>query len=459
MRRFLLGVMTVAVVAGMAMQPAAAASKNPADIHEGHRLFQQNCAVCHSPTAHEQTPALAEAPALFKEAVAGRDRDLLDVIKNGRENRMPGFQYTLKDPEINQIIAYLNTAKQITQPAVPIPLPAKPISHDGTLMLTGTVKSARGEPMEGVSVAARIDNQAITVAVFTDKDGNYFFPPMAGATYRVSAQAVGFEAARADVKLTRAVARQNFTMKETADFISQLTGAQFMEALPLDTPNHRRMRDIFGHACTTCHPISVAMRPRFSAAGWEAIINLMSHQSGEGVLRKDADPWIEHFKPELVAYLTEMRGPGQSPMNFKRPARPTGAATLPVQYLYRHPLEEFGGFTIDDGMDWSKGTPGGAMGARGFHDSSIDFNGNIWTTYLPASRSLTYGRINTHTGEFTAFKLGARAGKGYESTENASERGEGRVGAVNAVRSFSAGRLEPRAITTLEKPIQGPRKF
>ena len=196
MRHFSMGVATVALVAGMMVQSAEAASKKPADIQEGHRLFQQACSVCHSPTAHEQTPALAEAPALTKEAVAGRDRDILDVIKNGRDKKMPGFKYALKDQEIDQIVAYLNTVSAITGPAVPKPLPAKPILHEGKLLLTGTVKSARGEPMEGVSVAARIDGQAITVAVLTDKDGTYYFPPMAGATYRLSAQAIGFEAGR-----------------------------------------------------------------------------------------------------------------------------------------------------------------------------------------------------------------------------------------------------------------------
>lgn len=432
MRYFSMSVATAALVAGMAVPPAVAASASPADIQEGHRLFQQSCSVCHSPTAHEETPAMAEAPTLSKEGIEGRDKDILDAIKNGREKKMPGFKYALKDEQIGKIVAYLNTVSASAGPVERKPLPAKPISHEGKLLLSGTVKSARGEPMEGVSVAARIEGQSITVAVFTDKDGQYYFPPMAGATYRVSAQAVGFDAGRADVKVTKAVNRQDFTMKETADFIPQLTGAEFMEALPLDTPNRRRMRDIFGHACTTCHPISLAMRHRFDANGWEAIVNLMAHQSGDGVLRKTADPWIEHFKAELVAYLTEMRGPGPSPMKFKVPARPTGAATLPVQYLYQHTLEEFGGFALDDGMDWSKGTPSISGGARGSHDTSIDFDGNLWTTYFPASKNRTYARIDTRTGELTEFKLNARIGKGVAVGEESLGAAGGKSSAVTS---------------------------
>ena len=174
------------------------------------------------------------------------------------------------------------------------------------------------------------------------------------------------------------------------------------------------------------------MRHKFDANGWEAIVNLMAHQSGDGVLRPTADPWIDHFKTELVAYLTEMRGPGPSPMKFKVPARPTGAATQMVQYLYQHTLEEFGGFALDDGMDWSKGTPSISGGARGTHDSSIDFDGNLWTTYFPASKSRTYARIDTKTGELTEFKLAARIGKGVAQGEESLGAAGGNSSAVTS---------------------------
>src|ERR1700719_3320118 len=70
------------------------------------------------------------------------------------------------------------------------------ISHaapDGVL-LTGTVKSATGEKMGGVTVSAKIGETTVTTSVYTDEQGNYYFPPMQDGKYQVWAQAVGFEA-------------------------------------------------------------------------------------------------------------------------------------------------------------------------------------------------------------------------------------------------------------------------
>ena len=80
-------------------------------------------------------------------------------------------------------------------------------------ILTGTIKSASGEKLEGVTVFAKIPGRPVTVSVFTDDEGNYYFPPMEEGKYSVWAQAVGFEAARADVSLRGAPQRKDFLMK------------------------------------------------------------------------------------------------------------------------------------------------------------------------------------------------------------------------------------------------------
>src|ERR1700722_6203420 len=69
---------------------------------------------------------------------------------------------------------------------------------DGAL-LAGTVKSAAGARMSGVTVSAKMDNTTITTSVFTDKEGSYFFPSMNSGHYKVGAQADGFEIARGNV--------------------------------------------------------------------------------------------------------------------------------------------------------------------------------------------------------------------------------------------------------------------
>src|ERR1700733_3556097 len=66
-------------------------------------------------------------------------------------------------------------------------------------VLTGMVKSATGEKMAGVTVSAQADGSPITTSVYTDADGNFYFPRLAGGKYSMWAQAVGFDGGKANV--------------------------------------------------------------------------------------------------------------------------------------------------------------------------------------------------------------------------------------------------------------------
>ena len=78
--------------------------------------------------------------------------------------------------------------------------PAALAAPDGAL-LTGTVKSAAGAKMGGVTVSAKMENTTITTSVFTDEEGAYYFPAMNSGHYQVWAQADGFDTARGSVDL------------------------------------------------------------------------------------------------------------------------------------------------------------------------------------------------------------------------------------------------------------------
>ena len=97
------------------------------------------------------------------------------------------------------------------------------------------IKSQSGETMGGVTVSAKGDGATITTAVFTDASGAYYFPPLPAGTYRVSAQALTFDTARADVALN-ANGRQDFTLRPLANFVRQLPGDVLLAALPQTTP-------------------------------------------------------------------------------------------------------------------------------------------------------------------------------------------------------------------------------
>src|SRR5262245_30091972 len=61
------------------------------------------------------------------------------------------------------------------------------------VLLTGTIKSAAGANMEGITVSARGVGKTFTTSVFTDAAGEFYFPQLDGGKYKVWAQAVGFE--------------------------------------------------------------------------------------------------------------------------------------------------------------------------------------------------------------------------------------------------------------------------
>ena len=68
-------------------------------------------------------------------------------------------------------------------------------------VLTGTIRSADGAALGGVTVSARSDGSNVVTSVFTDETGNYYFPPMATGKYKVWAQAITFDTGRGDLDL------------------------------------------------------------------------------------------------------------------------------------------------------------------------------------------------------------------------------------------------------------------
>jgi mono/diheme cytochrome c family protein len=93
-----------------AQRPAASLNDTQKD---GRRIFQQRCAVCHTlPTVVSKR----YGPALYKEIVQDNDDNIRQVILEGREGLMPGFQYGLKRAEVDSIIEYLKTVERPARP-------------------------------------------------------------------------------------------------------------------------------------------------------------------------------------------------------------------------------------------------------------------------------------------------------------------------------------------------------
>ena len=279
-------------------------------------------------------------------------------------------------------------------------------------ILFGTVRDAGGHPIEGVAVSAAAAGSTITTSVYTDDQGRYYFPPGSAGKYKVWAQAVGFQAGRADVELTTTDhSKQDFRLSVAKDFERQLTSPEWLSSLPEGTPEDVRLRLIFVHNCTTCHSAAFALQNRFDEAGWKAILARMETINVYGKPGEPPSPSIQHYKQELAAYLARVRGPGPSPLTIKPFARPAGEAARVVVTEFNIPSAANPNELIDqDGSDWSEGIPSGGNGSAGLHDLTIDFNGNAWITNGTENRNRSFLKLDPETGKATNFRLAAPDG-------------------------------------------------
>ena len=66
-------------------------------------------------------------------------------------------------------------------------------AHAADAILSGTITSAAGEKLGGVTVSAKPVAGTVTTTVFTDANGEYYFPPLPAGKYRLWAQAISFK--------------------------------------------------------------------------------------------------------------------------------------------------------------------------------------------------------------------------------------------------------------------------
>jgi streptogramin lyase len=271
--------------------------------------------------------------------------------------------------------------------------------------LAGTVRSMDATAMDGVVISARALESSVTTSVFTDERGEYVFPPLETGRYDVWAQAVGYETARAQIAIDATPqARHAFTLTTIKDVTPQLTGSEWINALPEGTRELRRMKEIFRTNCTACHGPTHALQNTFDENGWRAVIGLMERLTGTGGINRHTT--VVHYKEELARYLASVRGPASPPLTFKLDPRPRGEAARVVITEYDVPLAGARSERAwNDGSDWSRGWPTASMGARWIHDIVPDRDGNAWGTRDRGPADMTLFKIETKTGQVSGFSV------------------------------------------------------
>ncbi len=317
--------------------------------------------------------------------------------------------------------------------------------------LSGMITSATGQKLDGVVVSAKQIGSTITTSVYTDAQGNYYFPPMAAGKYQVWAQTLGFEQSKAQVDLS-ANKRQNLSLKTITDpevKWRQLPGELVWASLPAETAEDVHMKQIIHNNCNGCHTPSYPFQFRFDAQGWSRVIDLMK-QIGGGLPDRPVNQILDMNQKQLAAYLAKVRGPNSVMKIAERP-RPSGEAARVVWTLYDVPrIQGVGTNSLpaaannadNDGSNWAMGTPSKA--GLIVHDDAMDFNGNVWFTSNSANNLVTVGMVNTKTGEVTYKKVPRADGSGRAApTHGIARDGEGNLWFdVNPGRR-SLGKIEP----------------
>ncbi len=262
----------------------------------------------------------------------------------------------------------------------------------------------------------RLEGSTITTSVYTDEQGNYYFPPLPAGKYSIWAQALAFEKSNGEVDLS-AARRADLKLSPITDMerqIRQMPGEMLMAALPETTEDDARIKRIFRNNCTGCHTSSYVLQFRFDEDGWSKIIDLMKVVPNSGVYPANPKPnaIIEFHQKQLAAYLARARGPGESSMKFAPRPRVSGEAARAVWKLYDLPMVPDAGigtaYQTNDGTDWSLGTTS-KLGLI-THDGGMDFDGNLWFTSNNPNRLATVGRVDGRTGEVKLLKVNRNDG-------------------------------------------------
>ncbi len=325
-------------------------------------------------------------------------------------------------------------------------------------ILSGSITSASGEKLGGVTVSAKLEGSTITNSVYTDETGTYYFPPLPTGKYKVWAQALGFETAKGEVDLS-AAPRANLSLAPMTDKerqFRQLPGEMMVAALPEDTVEDARIKKIFTNNCTGCHAPSYALQFRFDEAGWNKIINLMKVVPNSGVYPANpkANAVIEYNQKQLATYLARARGPGETSMKIGTRPQPSGEAARVTWTLYdlpRNPDAGIGAGAINDGTDWSRGTTS-KLGII-THDGGMDFEGNLWFTCNNPNKQVTVGRVDGKTGAVRFLKVNRNDGRAANAHGLARDELGNFWFDVNPGRR-SLGKLDPKTekITVYQTP-------
>ena len=206
--------------------------------------------------------------------------------------------------------------------------PSPSLSAEDASLLSGKVTASTGGPLAGIPVKAHLANTSITVAVYTNKDGEYSFPGWSDVkpgSYAVSIELPDFEHVNKDgvAVASGKTAHVDFTLKSKPLAYEDATASEIIAGLP--GTDHQKV--LFSQ-CSNCHTLQWALQIPRTKEGWVKVVKMMA---GRAAAADTPDTYAfsqKNFIEPLADYLTSIRGPGSSDkIPFKQRPRPVDAAS------------------------------------------------------------------------------------------------------------------------------------
>jgi streptogramin lyase/mono/diheme cytochrome c family protein len=370
-----------------------AAQSGPA---RGEEIYFYKCWICHNEFAQGGAPKLV---GLFKRPnlVTGdpvNDETVKNQIRNGSAS-MPAYKYVLKDADLTDLVSWLHDEKCCFDSDAPPLNPrykaaeaasAKELYAGLTGGPRGTVKNARGEPIEGIMVQLISEANAIRTTVFSHSDGHYEFPQVKPGRYtlRVAKPREFYPWTRkVEVKGTDALEDITLLRVTASEFLppfpeiaAQLTGSEWLQNLP-GTGQEKKTLTVY---CNFCHEYQQIFRNRYDENGWSRIIFRMTHGAGTPLINiRNPGRLTPEEEKSFAHWLASVRGPDSKDPNFVVQPRPQGRSTRAVITEYELPRLEVSA-----------------------HDTAGDPQGRVWYS---THRSSDVGRLDPANGHVEEFHV------------------------------------------------------
>jgi len=206
--------------------------------------------------------------------------------------------------------------------------PGEPVRAQEQTLLSGKVTSSAGAPLAGIPIKAHRDNTTITVAVYTNKQGEYSFPAWSDLTpgsYSVSVELPDFQHVKKEAIKISATKGTKLDLSLTAKEVAyeDATASEIIAALP--GTDHQKV--LFSQ-CSNCHTLQWALQIGRTKEDWAKVIKKMAGRAANNETPGTYAFSQKQFIEPLAEYLASIRGPNSSDkVPFKVRPRPTDEAS------------------------------------------------------------------------------------------------------------------------------------